>query len=318
MIINVKNLNYVRYLVLGLCNYITYVNFVLLVCKFSVMIMKKNTVLYILTLLAFQTAVLADNIIPFEVVNGLIVVEAEVDGKIGNYIIDSGSNGILLNGRANSSEISYQTLTSSLEGSETKINSFKVGNFEAKELLGFATDLSTVETYLEKDVDGILGCSVFLPHSLIFDFTSSRLTISDKELADADVHDFSRISFKMVEELPLAKVKIDGESYYFILDSGASTHFIDQAILSLDKHEVIPTGEIKSIYTAAGVSMNSKEYTFTNCEMGSEKLSLQAFSKDFSEVSDLLQIKIAGLISLSKLSSGKVYIDLDKNILYYQ
>ena len=117
----------------------------------------------------------ADITVPFEMVNGLILVEAEMNGVVGNYIVDSGSNGILLNGTGKKSDISYQTLSSTLEGSETRIESFKVGEFELDQLLGFSTDLSNLETYLEKPIDGILGCAIFNPNSVLFDFSSSRM-----------------------------------------------------------------------------------------------------------------------------------------------
>jgi len=255
--------------------------------------------------------------VPFELVNGLIIIEAEINGTIGNYVVDSGSNGILLNGHSNLSDVSYQTLTSTLEGRETIIESFKVGDFEAGELLGFSTDLSNLEIYLEKQIAGILGCSIFTPNSLIFDFTNSKMVISEDAFNKKDIEGLSCLSFTIIEDLPVAKVNIQGHAFAFILDSGASSHFIDKKLISRFKASVEPTGVKKNIITAAGNGQISSEYNIPNCKFGDANYTFLAFEKDFTPISESLGMDISGLISLNKLSKSKVYIDLNSKNLYY-
>jgi len=255
--------------------------------------------------------------VPFELINGLIIVEAEINGTAGNYIIDSGSNGILLNGSIEASEVSFQTLNSILEGSETKIESFKVGDFEVSELQGFSTDLSNLEIYLDRSIAGILGCSIFTPNSITFDFTNSKLIISEQDSQSFDLNNFKNLSFEVVEDLPITELNIGGETYAFILDSGASSHFIDAELLESHQSVIEATGVEKNIITAGGSHQKALEYKIPDSQIGSSRLILDAFEKDFASISETMDRKISGLLSLSKLSTGIVHFDLRAKKLFY-
>lgn len=294
------------------------VNFTLFEYESNVMLVIFKRLFFLFVLNAISSLLYANIAVPFELINGLIVVEAEVNGEVGNYIIDSGSNGILLNenGRANS-EIYYQTLTSTLTGSKKEIKSFRVGDFEVSELQGFSTDLSNLELYLKKSVAGILGCSVFTPNSLVFDFHNSKMIISENGLEKSELEGLISLPYEIIEDLPIATINIGGSLETFILDSGASSHFVDYEVLKLEQGDVLPTGIKKNIVTAGGKDEISLEYKIHNCLIGDQQTAITAFEKDFSLVSEALGKKISGLLSLSQLSSGKVYFDLKSKFLYY-
>ena len=266
----------------------------------------------------FWNNAFANITVPFELVNGLIIVQAEMNGKIGNYIVDSGSNGILLNGSSEDSDVSYQTLSSTLEGSEMKIESFRVGEFELAQLLGFSTDLSNLEVYLEKPIDGILGCAIFNPNSLLFDFASSKMIISEALIDESEVEGFNHLDFYIFEDLPMVNIKIADKKHSFILDSGATAHFIDTSILSISKISARRTGNLKNIVTAGGKDKKSAEFKISNCRLGTvNSYDMDAYEKDFSEISATLNKKISGLLSVSKLCENKVYFDLKTNKIYF-
>lgn len=127
----------------------------------------------------------------------------------------------------------------------------------------------------------------------------------------------NKISFEVSHDLPMIEVNIGDKAWVFILDSGASSHFINQNILNENAVNSRPTGIEKSIYTAAGKGGISKEFEVFDCGIGLENVVLRAFSKDFSHFETLLDKPIGGLISLSKLGNGKVYLDVKTNVLYY-
>lgn len=270
-------------------------------------------------LMLMNSALSAEVVIPFELVNGLIVVEAEVDGRVGNFIVDSGSNSILLNGDNASSNVSFETLEGNIEGTEKRINTLKIGNFEQRELLGFTTDLSNLESYLDKEVHGILGCSIFTPHSIVFDFNSSQLIISDQKIDRKIKESLNQLSYFLIEDLPITQLTIQGESYNFVLDSGASSHFIDSDLLDNNIMNAQLTGNSKTIVTAGGKGLISEEYKIKMADLSKEELisDLTGYKKDFSGVSEELGTKIYGLLSLSKLASQKIYFDVVDKKLYF-
>ena len=261
----------------------------------------------------------AEVVIPFELINGLIIVKAEVDGSVGNYIVDSGSNGILLNGDNASSKIRFETLEGNIEGTEKRINTLKVGDFEQKELLGFTTDLSNLESYLNKEVHGILGCAIFTPHSMVFDFHSSQLIVSDQKIDRKTKESLNQLSFFIVEDLPITQLVIQGELYNFVLDSGASSHFIDGELLRMSTVNAQLTGKSKNIVTAGGRGSVAEEYriNIAALSIGEEESNLIGYKKDFFNISQELGVKISGLLSLSKLASQKIYFDVVDKKLYF-
>lgn len=257
----------------------------------------------------------ANMVVPFQLINGLIVVEAEINGTTGNYIMDSGSNGILLNKNSEKSVVSYQTLNSTLEGSETTIKSFKVGDFELKQLLGFSTDLTNLEAYLNKPLAGILGCSIFVPNALSFDFINSTIVISEKSPEKLKMEGLTCLAYTVTDDLPIVELIIEGNNYAFILDTGASTHFIEGTLLNKIARK--STGVEKSIVTAGGEDQISKEFFIENCKIGNLDTTIRAFEKDFRPISETLGKDISGLLSLSKLSPKMVYFDLKAKKIYY-
>lgn len=273
-------------------------------------------VFYIITLAFLSNGIIANTIVPFEFVNGLIVIKAELDGEVGNYILDSGSNGILLNSKSESSTVSYQTLSGVAEGSELVINSLKLGNIESKKLLGFSTDLSNLELYIDKSLAGILGSTVFTTKSIEINFLTKKLIISDSEIETRLTNGLNVMNYNLVDDLPVAELTINGEKKSFIIDTGASCHFIDSKVLAGLGNKCVETGVKKNILSASGKNSISEEYIIPNVVSEQTNI-IKVFSKDFSLLSDELGKDIHGLISLSKLSDSVIYFDVVNKKVYF-
>ena len=128
----------------------------------------------------------------------------------------------------------------------------------------------------------------------------------------------NKLAFYVYEDLPVVDILIADEKHSFILDSGATAHFMDNALTSSLSITMAPTGNAKNIVTAAGNAKQSNEYLILNCKLGSSDLqSLKAFEKDFSSISETLGKKISGLLSISKLCTDKVYFDLKSNNIFF-
>ena len=143
------------------------------------------------------------------------------------------------------------------------------------------------------------------------------MIISEDSSNKEEIERLSSLSFTIIEDLPIAEINIQGEPYAFILDSGASTHFIDENLIHKFNSIVKATGIEKSIITAGGADKISREYNIPNCKIGQLHSQLTAFEKDFSLLSETLGKDISGLLSLSKLSHNKVYIDLKSKNIYF-
>ena len=78
------------------------------------------------TVSASSTVGKAVAIAPFEMVNGMAVVKATMDGVIGNFILDTGAPGLVINSTENSSTSSY--IATSV-GGEVEIGELTVNHF---------------------------------------------------------------------------------------------------------------------------------------------------------------------------------------------
>jgi len=255
--------------------------------------------------------------IPFELVNGLIVVKAEIDGKTDNYIVDSGSNGVLLNRNAESFATEYISLSGTVSGEEKAIDKLRVGAYEVDDISGFSIDLSNLEKFLGRPLGGILGCTVFTPHSVVFDFAQSSLRVSSEKPMLSEVQGLSQVAFSNIDGLPFIKVTIQDERYSFLLDSGASSHFVDAKLIENKFISASPTGLSKDIHTVGGVGVAS-QFILSGVTIGNApQVAIAAYEKDFTAMSTELGMEIAGIISLSELSSSKVYYDIKGSILHF-
>jgi len=254
--------------------------------------------------------------VPFEMVNGLVIIEAEVDGETGNYIVDSGSNEILLNSSLEKRDVIFETLTGSVEGDETGINSLRVGSMEIKNLIGFSMDLSSLESVLEKEINGILGCSIFIPNTLVFDFSKKKLSITEDRVPLSIKEQYRSLSYEVINEIPVTKIELNNNKYAFILDSGASSHFVDVKLLLDAQLAFTPNGTSKKIYTAEGIPENSNLYSCRELAL-EDDLPFEAYTKDFSDISSSMEMPIHGLISLNKIAKDKVYFDIKSKKVFF-
>ena len=284
--------------------------------KHRVMRSVQNIVLSCLIMLSAAASAIANITVPFTMINGLIIVEAEVNGELGNYIIDSGVNGVVINDAKPGNE-EFVTLDGAIGGQDVSIDELRLGNFVQRKVEGFSTDLSSVESFASMKLGGILGCSVFTPHAFIFDFENFEIRILEEEVhSEKDIFSYEA-EFSIRDELPFCTIDINGNNYNFILDSGATSHFIDfEASKSLGTYISTTSREVE-VYTSNKSSI-SKEVSIPSLALGNRTMSdAKALTKDFSTLSSELDFEVHGLISVKKLTSSQVLFDLDNNKLYF-
>ena len=103
--------------------------------------------------------------IPFKVIDQLIVVEAELLGRTGNFIIDTGSINLILNQKHFGKRHSYRLdnldrsgVHGSIENVEQQIlNAFKLNAISVKSLNADVIDLSHFEDSKKMNLLGIIG-----------------------------------------------------------------------------------------------------------------------------------------------------------------
>lgn len=257
--------------------------------------------------------------IPFKLAGGLIIVNAQINDTNGNFIIDTGSSDIIINQqeKTNSKNQTISTLGQDENIGEKHIESLSIGSVNLNNIKVLSADLESVEKYVKMSIEGIIGTKTFFPNSIEIDYNLNVMTISQEEVAEHLSEDMYVTSFKMNNEVPVIKIMIAGKAYNFILDSGATTHFIDNKVVgTLDTVFVDALKEVNITTTFS--SENKAKVNYANkIFIGDKEYKETRFlAMSFDSLNKMSDIEIHGLISMRALSN-RIILDLkQKEILF--
>ncbi len=256
--------------------------------------------------------------IPFELINGLTVIEAEIDGIHGKYLLDTGSDGIILNGQADAdSQGSILSLGGSTKSSTQALKMVRVGEYIQSNLEAQVLDLGQIEDHLGINLKGIIGGYLFQPKVVILDFKNSIITLSDKLAKQERLAFDDKICINTVNQIPVAKIQIEGKWYNFALDSGSSIHFIDTEVVKVLK-DVSSTKELSTMKCIANTNEQLSKQIIKHFSMGRLDFSNQVYlPKSFADVNASADIHLDGILSMSQLFQDKVVIDYTRSKLYF-
>jgi hypothetical protein len=176
-------------------------------------------------------------VIPFELADRLIVVQAEVNGVAGNFLLDSGAPVIMLN-RSYFSAGEIKTLPlnhgmptgagglmSDVESTDNLTLNW--GGLEINGQSGLVADLSHLEESVGVSITGLIGYAVLEPFQVQFDYqrkvvTLLRLDDNNQPVSPA-FNGAPEAVFKleMMGHIPVIAVSIGGQDLKMGIDSGA-------------------------------------------------------------------------------------------------
>lgn len=271
--------------------------------------------------LGFTSSLLADInpsvSFPFEVINGLTIIQAEIDGEHGLYLLDTGSDGVFIDGVVNSNKESIVTLGGSADISTKMLKELKVGAFRHQDFEAQIISLSPIEEHLGIDLKGIIGGHLFLPKVVTIDFQNSLIVLSDKLTKEEKIQFENKIKINIVNQIPVAKIEIENRTYQFALDSGSSIHFIDTKILQ-NLENVVRTQEMSTMKCLANKNNEIQKIRIEKFNIGEASFQEQTYlHRDFQDVNQTMGINLDGILSLSQLSKDMVVIDYSRGRLYF-
>ncbi|MBX2875695.1 MAG: aspartyl protease family protein [Saprospiraceae bacterium] len=173
--------------------------------------------------------------IPFELVQGKIVVKATVNKRSGYFIVDTAFPGLALNhqlfrgktkqGQMNGIATSTTTMTS-------KVVDFNLGEIDISKAAAEIIDLDRVMATLKIQLSGLIGWKIFKNHTVVFDFEAKELVLYDAEISRELLYVESygqphRFGLSSKGHLLCLPFTIKGVSFQFALDSAAGTNMIN-------------------------------------------------------------------------------------------
>lgn len=188
---------------------------------------------------AAATASLMANAQGFDFVRNLIFFPAWVDGRQGNFILDTGAPSLLLNHRGETGKASLAT-TGIGAGGEVKlanqrVRSFEMGGQEMGSRWALSLDLRSMESRTGQRIDGYVGHDLISKGELRIDYPNRnfRLLNSERKPLEKGEPPIAVLRFSYINHLPVVVLKMAGKTLRFVVDTGAGKNLIDPQYASL-------------------------------------------------------------------------------------
>ncbi len=181
---------------------------------------------YLAIFLCFISPLVRSNPFPINIVNGLMVSEAVIEGKKVLVIFDTGAPGLVLNNRFYATENPMSIQCAGINGN------FQCHLHEIKEWSwmgiihtntnALVSDLSFLENALHQEVYALIGLSVLNDYYVSIDYDRKLISLSEKMDVDKD----KVMKFRYVNHLPVIKCKVNGVKKTLGLDTGSEINYL--------------------------------------------------------------------------------------------
>jgi hypothetical protein len=174
--------------------------------------------------------------IPFKLIDNLIVIEAELLDQKGNFIIDTGSETLILNKTHFKARKPYFSKTTETSGVidiidnplEKRLREFIIKDITIEDKTSDVIDLSHIETSKKIHLLGIIGYDILKDYEVFIDMYLNQITLSrvNSEGKKLDPREYlekiiDTVNFKLKKHTIVLDISIDDQKLKFGLDSGA-------------------------------------------------------------------------------------------------
>ena len=211
-------------------------------------------------------------IIPFTRAGNLILIQAKADSTEGNFILDTGAPGLVLNityfrqypvtYQHDAEETSITGTSSSV--SKTTIDSLRLGTIHYHKLEADLANLGPLENSKSIKIIGLLGMALFRNCEMIIDYEKNEIhlhLISKKESSTychemlKDTSQYNTIPVDLMDNRIVAKTEVAGKKLKLVIDCGAETNLLDSRLPDRVFEEVSVTKRV----TLSGTGTNKVE-----------------------------------------------------------
>ncbi len=257
-------------------------------------------------------------IVPFTILEGMMVVEATVNQQKGNYIIDTGAPTLVLNEQPSASSQLGRGISNGLLTEEVIIQEFNWSGIHKKDVDAFMVDISHLEKISGRDLAGIIGYDILKEVELLVDYQTQTVQLSPLKTKTSNIKKpVAVIPFTMQAHLPVIKVRIGKKKLRLALDTASESNILDQKIFSKINAALISNHQVGEIQ---GVDQQVKKVQVATVQQTSVKgLSLLSMNYLFTDLSHLKTesgLYIDGLLGYPFFKQGKMSINYHEQKIY--
>ncbi len=269
--------------------------------------------------------------IPFEICDNLLIVKAEINGIMRDFILDSGAPTLMLNSawfKGNDEKRSISTvqgINSSVGGADiTRIESFDFGGITARDRDFLMSDLSHLVA--GREIYGLIGAQVIKDFDWLFDYKAGTLTlIRPDRTADHIVenglraHSAPLVMASETSHIPCLKASADGLDLLLGIDCGATANLLDDSLWDRLKKSLKKRSSA-TLKGASDTATTVREATLKSLTIGD--VTFKELRTAFSDIDALQrnwQQEVAGLAGYEILSRQPCIVSIhSKKIMFLE
>lgn len=191
--------------------------------------------------------------VPFETVRGMILVQAEMEGRRGSFILDTGAPSLIVNGdneNTGGGSEEWQGVSGDFNARTVQVGQFIWAGIEKNGIEAIALDISHLEETYQRELLGVIGYQIFSDREILIDAKNMQIIIlsSENNQLSRIGQPVATLSFSMQDHLPVIKTKVGATSYLFGFDSGCTANLLDeeaQAGLSGEAYQIIKHQQVQ-------------------------------------------------------------------------
>lgn len=178
-------------------------------------------------------------IIPFILKGGLIIIQANINDSIGNFVVDTGADGLVLNsqhfiGTADDSRKYYGVSGRGKSLSVSYNNQIAMDNLNFINIDADVVDLSSIEYNKDIKILGLVGFSLLSDFEIMFNYRGRFISLSRVDIKGNVIDPMpfildkkDSLSFTLGNFIPVIDVMVNGVKKKFGIDSGAEINLLD-------------------------------------------------------------------------------------------
>ncbi|MFZ4520562.1 MAG: aspartyl protease family protein [Bacteroidales bacterium] len=264
--------------------------------------------------------------IPLKRAGRLLLLEGTIDNVSGNFILDTGASGLVLNKTYFRGFMTFDDeegggVTGTTAGvSRVNVKHLVISELNYVNISADVTPLGHLENRRGVKILGLFGMSLLKNLEMVIDIRRNELQIFKLDKTGNRVGPNAlSVKYDMVQKMEeyhhvmFVKATIGGKVLDFCLDTGAESN-----VLSIDANKkVLGTVTITRRSSLSGVGEEQGEVlygTLNEFSMGSRKLApMETILYSLAAISQKYGVPVDGMLGYDFFEKGKVYLNLVKN-----
>ena len=259
-----------------------------------------------------------ENFIGARLAGGLIMVQARLNGQLGNYILDTGASHLFVN----QDLVNEKTVQAYGVGEQVSVQSglvarFEIGPVTFSDQLVYKMDMRHLEAVKGCRIDGIIGTELLKKFTLFVDYENGKvqLTPADQFTTNKTLTALRTHPFKMQGHFPMLSISVNAVEYEFALDTGAEANIFsgafEQAITTHTRE--LRTGKVRTISQSP---LPVRNFTLTEMEcLGLHYSKLGFMFSDLKALNQAYGVELDGILGYPFLRRHPFTIDFSQGRL---